>query len=578
VSVTLTDSDLAPDSDGVDVTVNNVAPVVTAAANQSANEGAATSFNLGSFTDPGADSPWAVTVNWGDASSNTTFNQSATGSLGTASHTYADGPATRTVTVTVTDKDGASHSATFTVTVANVAPVVTAAANQGANEGAGTSFNLGSFTDPGADSPWAVTVDWGDASSNTTFNQSATGSLGTASHTYADGPATRTVTVTVTDKDGASHSATFTVTVANVAPASVSVLATPGVLNENNSATLNGSFTDPGTADTHTVVISWGDGSANTTISLGAGVLAFSGTHLYKDDNPTNTSSDNNTVTVTVTDKDGDSGSGSTTVTVNNIAPAVAITGPSSASIYAVGTPVTFTGTFTDQGTQDTHNFSCTTVGQCTYWQFDTTRVAATNITELNGTGSVSNTYTFNTPGVYLVSLFVRDDDGGVGSATTVNGAFNAMVVIYDPNAGFVTGGGYITHQAAWSPTTTVNGGKDNFGFVAKYKNGASTPDGETEFQCKDCNINFHSTSLDWLIVTTITGGQKAWYQGSGTINGSGDYRFQVTLIDKGSTDYMRIKIWNKTSGAIIYDNQPLAADGSDPVALTQGGNLVIHK
>ena len=79
------------------------------------------------------------------------------------------------------------------------------------------------------------------------------------------------------------------------------------------------------------------------------------------------------------------------------------------------------------------------------------------------------------------------------------------MVVIYDPSAGFVTGGGYVTHQATWTTPPTPAGGKDNFGFVAKYKNGASKPEGETEFQCKDCNINFHSTSLDWLIVNTIT-------------------------------------------------------------------------
>ena len=96
-------------------------------------------------------------------------------------------------------------------------------------------------------------------------------------------------------------------------------------------------------------------------------------------------------------------------------------------------------------------------------------------------------------------------------------------------------------------------------------------------------HINFHSTSLDWLIVNSITtgpnaGAQKAWYQGSGSINGAGDYRFQLTLIDKGSTDYLRMKISNKTTGAVIYDNMPGAADGSEPLTLTQGGNLVIHK
>ncbi len=102
-------------------------------------------------------------------------------------------------------------------------------------------------------------------------------------------------------------------------------------------------------------------------------------------------------------------------------------------------------------------------------------------------------------------------------------------------------------HQPTWTTPPIAVTGKDNYGFVAKYKKGATRPDGETEFQCKVCDINFHSTSLDWLLVSTIVGGpnngaQKAWYQGSGTINGSGDYGFQVTVIDKGQIDYFRIK------------------------------------
>jgi hypothetical protein len=83
--------------------------------------------------------------------------------------------------------------------------------------------------------------------------------------------------------------------------------------------------------------------------------------------------------------------------------------------------------------------------------------------------------------------------------------------------------------------------------------------------------------------VSSITSGpnagaQKAWYQGSGTINGAGDYRFQVTFLDKGNTDKFRMKIWDKATNVVIYDNEPGAPDGSDPVTLSQGGNLVIHK
>src|SRR5207244_733814 len=143
----------------------------------------------------------AVDVAWGDGSPHTGFSQAATGSLGTKPHTYADN-GVYTVTVTVTDKDGGSDSKTFKATVANANPAVAAPADQTSTEGASTSFNLGSFSDAGAnDNPWAVDVDWGDGSPHTTFNQNTQGSLGSQSHSYADN-AVRTVTVKVTDKDG----------------------------------------------------------------------------------------------------------------------------------------------------------------------------------------------------------------------------------------------------------------------------------------------------------------------------------------------------------------------------------------
>src|SRR5205823_3328377 len=141
--------------------------------------------------DPGAsDAPWAVDVNWGDGSAHSTFTTSAQGSLGSLSHSYADGPAKLGRAATRNDKDGGVGSATFTVTVANVAPTVTAPANQSSTEGAATAFSLGSFADPGAsDGPWAVDVNWGDGSAHSTFTTSAQGSLGSLSHSYADGPA-----------------------------------------------------------------------------------------------------------------------------------------------------------------------------------------------------------------------------------------------------------------------------------------------------------------------------------------------------------------------------------------------------
>ena len=90
--------------------------------------------------------------------------------------------------------------------------------------------------------------------------------------------------------------------------------------------------------------------------------------------------------------------------------------------------------------------------------------------------------------------------------------------------------------------------------------------------------MNFKSTAYDWLVIA----GTKAQYKGSGTINGSGDYGFMLTAIDgdlksKGSPDTFRIKIWDKTTGATIYDNLMSAPDTADPTTTLGGGSIQIH-
>ena len=220
VKLKIQDSDGASDIDSESVqvaTVANVAPSVTAAANQTASEGSSTAFDLGSFTDPGPDAPWHVNVDWGDGTTHAMFDASTTGALGTKNHTYADN-GSYTVTVKVTDKNNDYDSKTFTVTVSNVTPTVTAPSDTTANEGQSNSFGLGSFSDPGADSPWHVKVNLADGSPEQTLaDRTVTGSLGMAGHAYGDN-GVYTVTVTVTDKDNASGSKTYNVTVNNVAP------------------------------------------------------------------------------------------------------------------------------------------------------------------------------------------------------------------------------------------------------------------------------------------------------------------------------------------------------------------------
>jgi hypothetical protein len=150
------------------------------------------------------------------------------------------------------------------------------------------------------------------------------------------------------------------------------------------------------------------------------------------------------------------------------------------------------------------------------------------------------------------------------------------LIVVYDPSAGFVTGGGWINSPAgAYRPDQSL-AGKANFGFVSKYQKGATIPTGQTEFQFQTGNLNFHSESYQWLIVTANF--SKAQFKGTGTINCVSGYSFMLTAWD-GNPDRFRIKIWKTSDNTVVYDNNYLAPDDIDamPMAIS-GGSIVIHK
>lgn len=96
---------------------------------------------------------------------------------------------------------------------------------------------------------------------------------------------------------GEFPNASANVTVNNVVPLGLSLNAS--AMDGNGTAMLTGTFTDPGTADTHTVTINWGDGSPDTVLSLAAGETTFSQAHTYAAQNPVGF-----TVSVTVVDDD----------------------------------------------------------------------------------------------------------------------------------------------------------------------------------------------------------------------------------------------------------------------------------
>ncbi len=162
---------------------------------------------------------------------------------------------------------------------------------------------MGSGSEPDGD---ALSYGW-DLDNNGTFE--TPGQNVVFSALGRDGPGSQTVVLRVTDSKGASATASTSVSITNVAPANLNVTLSTATITEGGSTMLNGTFTDPGAADTHTVTINWGDGTPTTVLSLVAGVTSFSAVHPYIDDNPSGTSSDSYTITVTLLDDDGARGS-----------------------------------------------------------------------------------------------------------------------------------------------------------------------------------------------------------------------------------------------------------------------------
>ena len=209
------------------------------------NEGQ-TANNSGTWSDANAGDTVTLTASVG------TLIKSGTNAAGTWSWSLAttDGPE-QSQTVTITANDGTTTAqTTFALTVANLAPSITKPGTQTADEGTSAVFDLGSFTDPGDDDPWSVSIDWDDGSTDTTFTQATAGPITDQTHTYAD-DGVYLVTITVREEPGTvgspSDIESFQIAVANLAP--VVTLSGDSSANEGQTKTYTYTITDAG-ADT----------------------------------------------------------------------------------------------------------------------------------------------------------------------------------------------------------------------------------------------------------------------------------------------------------------------------------------
>ena len=283
-----------------------------------------------------------------------------------ATHTYAQG--TWTATLTLTDDNGTTAMTPVTIeSTVNIAPTAVASATPSSGvaplvvalSSAGTSDPDGSIV--------SYSWDFGDGSELSTSAN--------PSHTYATG--TYVATLTVTDNEGGIDTDTVAIR-SNTAPTAV---ATDDVTS--GDAPLAVSFTGDTSSDADGTIATYdwdfGDGSssssANPTHTYAAGIW---------------------TATLTVTDNEGATSTATVSIDAND-PPTASI----SSNVTSGAGPLTVNFDSNVNDNDGSFSFS---------WDFGDGSSAVTN--------DLAPTHTFTSSGEYQVTLTVTDDRGSVATAT----------------------------------------------------------------------------------------------------------------------------------------------------------------
>ncbi|HEY2323188.1 MAG TPA: DNA/RNA non-specific endonuclease [Thermoanaerobaculia bacterium] len=323
-------------------------------------------------------------------------------------------------TAGVTDSKCAAATVNVTVSFVNHNPVASIDAPSTGSEGSAISVS-GSATDvdPGESFTFAFSV---------TKNGSPYASgTGTPFSFTPDDNGTYVVSEVVTDSHGGQGSASATISVSNVNPVISAVSGPASALALSSAtATINVTYSDAGSADTHTAVFTWGDNTTSNASCSGGTCSAshtFSATGVYD-------------VLVTVTDDDGGSASGDFQYVV--------VYNPNGG--FATGS-----GWISQPGGKATFNFSSkyqknvllpqgSTSFQVGGFTFTSTAsewlVVSGNKAQLKGTGTIANmSGTFG----FLVTATDGPDAFGIKVWNT-----STNTVVYDSGTPQVLGGGNI--------------------------------------------------------------------------------------------------------------------------------------
>lgn len=392
---------------------------------------------FGSFVYENPAAEFTLTIDWGDGSPATIIALGTQRSFN-VQHSYADNGG-YLITVTAQEPAGAPLEESVTATVQNVAPTLNLTGAASAAEGATYSLTIGPVVDPGSDTVSACQLDWGDGSPLQSCLAAIGGSL---THSFADGPALRTIRIQLTDEDGVFPDVdTHQVNVTNVNPVAANdaysvplnqsiVIAAPGVLGNDSDVP----------ADILT---------AHLVTNVGQGMLTLQANGGFTYTPPTNFSG---ITTFTYQAQDDDGGSSQTatvTLTVTANVPIVANAGPDQTTTE--GALVQFAGSYVDPdlpGPLPSANIR---------WNFGDGSPEVT--------GSLTPTHTYADNGVYVATLTLNDGQGSTDTDTVQITVANVVPVVnlgadtqLDLGVPFTRAGSF-TDQGADTWTATVDYG-----------------------------------------------------------------------------------------------------------------------
>src|SRR5262249_40522975 len=175
----------------------------------------------------------------------------------------------------------------------NQPPVANAGGPYSVAEGTPLTLNGGGSTDDKG----IVSYEWDLNYNGSTFDADLATTNPTIPHTFTD-DFSGTIALRVTDAGGLTNIATASLTVTNAVPI-VGALVGPDAAVAGQPVSYSATFTDPGTGDTHTASIDWGDGNTSSaTVSETNGAGSASASHIYLAPGPY-------TIRLTVTDDNG---------------------------------------------------------------------------------------------------------------------------------------------------------------------------------------------------------------------------------------------------------------------------------